>query len=172
MTQANKLKYCEMMDSDASLTIEMLVRKYTPAVLGLCLAHTKNVHDAEDVMQNVLLKAFENLSSLRDPDKARPWLLQIARRLCIDHYRKRRPTQSIPDDMPSAPDSPDDRFERLHTAIAKLSQDQRETITLYYMDGCKCSRVAQTLGIREDAVRRRLVRARLALYDLLLEGQS
>ena len=39
----------------------MLVREHAPAVLGLCLAHTRNLHDGEDIMQDVFLKAFENL---------------------------------------------------------------------------------------------------------------
>lgn len=41
-----------------SLTPEALVRTYASAVLGVCLAHTRNIHDSEDIMQDVFIKAF------------------------------------------------------------------------------------------------------------------
>ena len=49
-----------------SLTPEMLVRDHASAVLGLCIAHVKNFHDGEDIMQDVFLKAFTRLDTLRD----------------------------------------------------------------------------------------------------------
>ena len=78
----------------------------------------------------------------------------------------------MPDDV-AAPASPvTEQISRLHEAISKLPESFREPITLYYLDGRKCASVAKTLGISEDAVRRRLVRARLQLHDLLLEDKS
>ncbi|MHC4444505.1 MAG: RNA polymerase sigma factor [Planctomycetota bacterium] len=61
---------------------------------------------------------------------------------------------------------------RLQAAISKLPEDYRETISLYYLDGRKCSGVAESLGISEVAVRQRLVRARLMLHDLLVEDEQ
>ena len=84
------------------LAPQMLVRKYASAVLGLCIAHTKNFHDSEDIMQEVFLKAFTKIHTLRDPSRARPWLLQIARRMCIDYHRKRSTAQTIAKDMPAS----------------------------------------------------------------------
>ena len=81
MTELEPQSTCEtanMADADGTLTPEMLVRKYASAVLGLCLAHTKNLHDSEDIMQEVFLKAFTKLNTLRDHTRARTWLLQIA----------------------------------------------------------------------------------------------
>ncbi len=94
-------------DVDTTLTPEMLVRKYASVVLGLCMAHTKNFHDSEDIMQQVLLKAITRLNTLRDPARVRPWLIRIARRMCIDFHNKRTPLREIPDDLP-APSNPDD----------------------------------------------------------------
>jgi RNA polymerase sigma-70 factor (ECF subfamily) len=154
-----------------TLTPELLVRKYSPAVLGFCLAKTKNIHDSEDIMQDVFLKAFKKFNTLRDHTRARAWLLKIARRVCVDYYRNSSPTQTMPNDVQASTDSQSERIRCLHKAISKLPDGYRELITLYYLDGRNCANVAECLGISEDAVRSRLVRARMRLHDLLLENQ-
>lgn len=154
------------------LTPERLVRDHASAVLGLCLAYTKNFHDSEDIMQDVFIQAFTKLDTLRDPARVRPWLLKIARRKCIDVSRKRRHSHPITEDIPERTSSANERLIHVHTAISRLPDAYRETIILYYMDGRNCADVARSLGITEVAVRRRLVRARLMLHDLLMEDES
>jgi RNA polymerase sigma-70 factor (ECF subfamily) len=158
-------------DAGATLTPEMLVRKYSSAVLGLCIAHTKNFHDSEDIMQEVFLRAVAKLKTLRDESRARPWLLRIARRACIDYYRNRPPSRPLADDMPAAPDNLQEQAARVHQAVSQLPEQYREPIALYYLDGRNCAGVANTLGISEQAVRQRLVRARLMLHELLSEDK-
>jgi RNA polymerase sigma-70 factor (ECF subfamily) len=85
----------------------------------------------------------------------------------VDHLRNRKPIARITDDLPAPAEAPDPRIEHLHTALARLPEDFRETITLYYLDGRSCAGVAATLGISEGAVRMRLLRGRVMLYDLL-----
>jgi RNA polymerase sigma-70 factor (ECF subfamily) len=154
-----------------ALSPEALVRSHAAVVLAVCLAYTRNRHDAEDAMQDVFVKAFRNLHTLRDPDRVRAWLLQIARRTCIDHRRRRRPAGAMGDDVAAPATSAHPAAEALHRAIARLPEEYRETITLYYLDGRSCAAVGQSLGISEAAVRQRLVRARLMLHDLLLEEE-
>jgi len=159
-------------DAGETLTPEMLVRKYSSAVLGLCIAHTKNFHDSEDIMQEVFLRAMTKLRTLRDETRVRPWLLRIARRTCIDYYRKRPPTQTLASDVPAGADCIKEQVKRVHEAVAELPEQYREPIALYYLDGQNCAGVAHTLGISEQAVRQRLVRARLMLHELLSEDKS
>jgi RNA polymerase sigma-70 factor (ECF subfamily) len=161
-------------DAREILTPEMLVREHASAVLGLCIANVKNFHDGEDIMQDVFLKAFTRIDTLKDHTRARQWLLKIARRMCIDHYRKRRPSYSIikAEAVPAQVDHGDGRAMRVHAAVSKLPEGYRETISLYYLDGRNCAGVAQSLGISSGAVRRRLVRARLMLHELLVEDRQ
>jgi RNA polymerase sigma-70 factor, ECF subfamily len=148
---------------------ETLVRSHASAVLGICLAHTRNVHDGEDMMQEVFVKAVSRLRTLRDPSKVRQWILQIARRTCIDHYRRQASCQALPDDVPAPVDETDSRIASLHSAVSKLPDLFREPISLYYLNGQDCAGVARTLGISEAAVRSRLARARLRLHEILSE---
>jgi RNA polymerase sigma-70 factor (ECF subfamily) len=154
------------------LTPERLVRDHASAVLGLCMTYTKNFHDSEDIMQDVFLQAFTKLDTLRDRSRVRPWLLKITRRKCIDASRKRRHSHPIAEDVPARSSSANEYLIGVHSAIAKLPDAYRETITLYYLDGRDCAGVARSLGISEVAVRRRLVRARLMLHELLMEDES
>jgi len=168
----NKSQDTSVAGAEEPLTPQMLVRKYASAVLALCIAHTKNFHDSQDIMQEVFLKAVTKLNTLRDHTRARQWLLQIARRMCIDYHHKRPANQPIPDDMPAESKHSDEHIERLYEAISKLPDGYREPITLYYMNGQNCASVARTLGISEDAVRSRLVRARFRLHQILSEAMK
>jgi RNA polymerase sigma-70 factor (ECF subfamily) len=146
-----------------------LFRSHAQAVFAVCLANTQNYHDAEDAMQAVFLKAIAKTSTLREPARARAWLLQVARRTCIDFHRRRKPAEPLLDEPSTPPTSGNVLGERLHEAIQKLPQNYREAIVLYYLDGRNCSGVAASLGTTEPAVRQRLVRARAMLHDLLQE---
>jgi RNA polymerase sigma-70 factor (ECF subfamily) len=156
-------------DLQGVLTPELLVRKYASAVLGVCLAHTRNLHDGEDVMQDVFLKACSKLHTLKDPDRARAWLLQIARRTCIDHQRRRPPAVPLASDVSDRAPYDDEQVKHLHAAISRLPEDYREPITLYYLNGRSCASLAKNLGISQSAVRSRLARARLRLHEILQE---
>jgi len=156
-------------DDPGAIMPASLFRLHAQAVFAICLANTQNYHDAEDVMQAVFLKAIAKISGLREPARARAWLLQMARRKCIDFHRRRKPAERLLDEPSTPRPSENVLCERLHEAIQNLPQDYREVIALYYMDGRACSSVAASLGVTEVAVRQRLVRARVMLHDLLQE---
>jgi RNA polymerase sigma-70 factor, ECF subfamily len=145
-----------------------LYRLHARAVFAVCLANTPTYHDAEDVMQAVFVKAVAKTAELRQPDRARSWLLQIARRACVDFYRRRKPVEPL-DQEPSDVPARDADFQPLHEAIQRLPKTYREAIILYYLDGRDCATVAAALGTSEQAVRQRLMRARVMLHDLLDE---
>ena len=84
-------------DARGTLTPEMLVREHASAVLGFCITYAKDFHDGEDIMQSVFLKAFTRIDTLRDHTRTRQWLLKIARRMRIDHFRRRCPCYPLAD---------------------------------------------------------------------------
>ncbi len=153
-----------------AITPQELVRKYAQDVLGLCIAHTKNFHDSEDIMQDVFIKAISKLDTLKDTSRTRSWLMQIARRKCIDYHRNRPATvEQISENIESSTNEKNKQIKHLHEAISQLPEEYREPITLYYLSGQNCPSVAKTLGISEQAARKRLVRARLKLHEILSE---
>ncbi len=159
-------------DAERATALDALTRDHRNAVLALCLAHTRDIHEAEDRVQDVFLRALDKLHTLRDAAKARAWLLQIARHLCIDHARRRTPPGPLEERPAPVPTESNENTEHLLRAVAKLPEDFRETIMLYYLDGRSSAGVAASLGITPAAVRQRLVRARLRLHELLTENQT
>jgi RNA polymerase sigma-70 factor, ECF subfamily len=159
-------------DDRHAATPDALFRAHGQAVFAVCLANTRNHHDAEDIVQTVFMKSIDKVSSLREPAKVRAWLMQVARHLCVDFHRKRKPTAPLLVEPPTPPPPDEAPCRRLHEAIQKLPQNYREAIVLYYLDGRKCSSVAASLGIAEPTVRQRLLRARAMLHDLLQEDRT
>jgi RNA polymerase sigma-70 factor, ECF subfamily len=152
------------------LSASELIRTHGRSVLGMCLGCVRNRHDAEDLMQEVFLKAIRRLDSLKDSAKARAWILQIARRTCVDHHRRQRSTQPLDEALHAPSVQPEEeQAEWILQAVSKLPEEYAHTIALYYLDGRSCADTAASLGLTETAVRQRLVRARTMLHDLLRE---
>ena len=154
------------------LTAEALVRDHARSIVALCLGRTGSIQDAEDITQEVFLKATQKLHTLRNPARVRQWLFQIARRMCAEHYRRKPGTVHLPNGLPERAASKDQRVERLSEALGKLPPKYAETIALYYLDGRSCASVAAALGITEPAIRQRLFRGRAMLKELLAEDSQ
>ena len=169
---SNKSQPEQAADDSAAVMPAVLFRCHAQAVFAVCLVNTHNYHDAEDIMQAVFMKAVAKTASLREPEKVRAWLLQVARRACIDFHRGRKREEPLLDEPSTPPPGNNGLNEHLYAAIQKLPQSHREAIILYYLDGRDCSGVAASLGTTEQAVRQRLVRARAMLHDLLQEEKS
>ena len=76
-----------------------LIIKYYPAIHALILSWVKNPEDTEDLMQEIFLRAYQELDSLRHPEQFRLWLRQIARHQCQNWLRKEKTFLQLDDDM-------------------------------------------------------------------------
>ena len=145
---------------------EDLIRAHSGRVFAVCFGILGNRHDAEDVTQQTLLKGFMQIRMLRDSDRFAPWIVRIARNLCIDvlRVRKRRGISSGLSDI-RAGDA--DEYRRLEQALNGLSEEYRVPLLLFYFDGRSTQSIAETLGVTQANVQTRLSRARKQLRRLL-----
>lgn len=132
--------------------------------------------EAEDAVQNALLRAWRNSGSCRTPDAPLPWLLQITRNEALRILRQNAGAR-VPEELVGEPadDDPgmaeaDGRVD-LDRALAGLSQDDRRLLELRYRDDLTQPAVAAALGIPEGTVKVRLHRLRSELR-VALEGQA
>jgi RNA polymerase sigma-70 factor (ECF subfamily) len=119
--------------------------------------------DIEDILQTVFAKAFQSIPAYREQGKSLlAYLYTIARNAIIDHARKKRDVLSedydaypIPDESPSAVDLVAGRHDgkRVRNAILALSEDQREVITLRFIQDLSYREVAELLGKTEGSIR-------------------
>lgn len=144
-----------------------LVKAYSGPVFAICLGMLGNRHDAEDMAQQTLLKGFVQIRTLRDSERFAPWIVRIARNLCVDvlRTRKRREVPVGPPDAPAAGDP--DEYRRLERALARLQAEYRVPLLLFYFDGRSTQSIAETLGITPANVQTRLSRARRQLRHWL-----
>ena len=152
--------------------------------------------DAEEVAQETLLKVFESFNHLRDPERVRPWIFQIAKNACLMKRRKSvfAPSKELSLDqfLPTMDHAgghgklqiadwsslPDDRMLRselkgaLEQAIGELPENYRSVMLLRDVEELSTLETAQILDLTEDVVKTRLHRARLAVRQKLDEYLS
>lgn len=137
--------------------------------------------DAEDVMQDALIRTYEHVDSIKDPSAFRTWLFRTVRNACLMKRRKRvgEPARmeemevDSPGDVATHDKGPDELAvnawlgRTLRQALAKLPPAYRMIVLLREMEGLSTREVAEVTGMSEDNVKTRLHRARVMLRESL-----
>lgn len=142
-----------------------LYEKYERLIHGILLAHVA-YEDAEDLMQDVFVKALQQLSTLREPAAFSSWLMAIARRLATDHLRatkSRRKLSMIAVGTKALKAEPLAVLATIH----QLPETYRETLILRLVEGMTGPEIAARTGLRPDSVRVNLCRGMKLLRDSL-----
>ena len=130
----------------------------------------RNNEDACDAVQEAIWRAYENLDTLRDQAKLKPWLLKILSNVSLGMLRSRRGELSL-DEFPDEPvsDASVDINTRmsLWDAVEKLDPAYREVVVLYYYEQFSVKEISRIMDIRPDTVKKRLSRSREKLKNLL-----
>lgn len=125
--------------------------------------------DCADAVQEALTRAWQRRSSLRNPEKFKPWLMRILVNTCNDILRRQsRQTLLADEELLSQEDTPSDPLS-VREAIECLKPEWRTVILLHYLEGCSVSEIAQMLQIPQGTVKSRLLYARKRLCALMKE---
>jgi len=154
-------------------------------VSSVALSIVRDVELSQDVAQDVFLSAWRDLKKLRNAASFLPWLRQMTRNrahhVLRSRIRSRRWFEHLTGNESQAEATPDTRpdaaghllaakqREALRSAIAALPDDTREVVILFYREGQSAAQVASLLELTEDAVKKRLSRARASLRGTMLE---
>ena len=162
-----------------------LFTAYHSRIRGYVLSMVRDPAEADDLTQEVFLRAHRRLASLRDPDAALSWLYRIATNVCHDRSRQRsRQPRLDPRDVSeataagAAQDVGDGaRLERViersemsacvRSFLEGLSDEYRQVILLHDLQGLTSPQIAEMLAVSVDAVKIRLHRARRRLQAVL-----
>ena len=159
-----------------------LVSRYQARLYNAAVRLVDSPDDAADVVQDAFLNAYQSLHAFKGDAEFFTWLYRIAFNGAISLKRKKRPTGSLDaasGDHGFEPTDPSDyvrtghALERteeetlLHAALARLSPEHREVLTMKDLDGLRYEEIAEVLGVPVGTVRSRLHRARLELRELL-----
>jgi RNA polymerase sigma-70 factor (ECF subfamily) len=159
--------------SDRRARFEQLVLPHLDAAFNLARWLTRNDHDAEDVVQDAMLRAYRFCDRLRG--EPRPWLLAIVRNACFTWLHTNRPAElagaaddEAPTDEAAGPETLAARsFDRklLNEAIAALPAPFREVLVLRELEDLSYKEIAQITGVPMGTVMSRLARARALLGE-------
>jgi RNA polymerase sigma-70 factor (ECF subfamily) len=152
---------------------ERIVEKYQKTVFNVALRMTHEAGDAEDIAQEVFLKAYERLKSFKPEYKFFSWLYRIAVNESLNFLEQKKRYQVLDEQMAAGGPELDDvveaseRSRKIQDAMMKLNVDHRAVIVLKHFEGLSYEEIAQVLEITEKKVKSRLFTARQVLRDIL-----
>ena len=155
-----------------------LLDAYGNNILRLAMSYTRSRADAEDVLQETLVRYLVTKPELASPDHEKAWLLRVAANLAKNRVRDNavRATEELNEEL-VADELADELIAcekedaaKLWKAVGKLSEAQREVVHLYYEEGYSTHEIARILDRNDATVRSDLHRARKALRDMVGEG--
>lgn len=148
---------------------QILVERHQKWLVALLKHLISDRQEAEDLAQNVFVKAFFALPKFRDESKFRTWLRVIATREAFNHYRKRGSSEIptdfdeqpaiIEDDQPTAQERLHER-DALNLALKKVPYPYREILVLRYIEELSIEEIGESLELGTSATKMRLKRAR------------
>ena len=161
-------------DRDA---FDELVRRHESAILGLCRALTGGRADAEDLAQEVFVRAWKSLRTFRGDSTFRTWLHRVAINVARTHHANRgkimrlfRPVSPHDREPADAAEPIDSRLARrdiVERALATLPRDLREAVALRDLQGLDYKDIAAALQVPIGTIESRIFRARQRLRPLL-----
>ena len=161
---------------------ELLMRRHNTRVFRAARAIVRDAGEAEDVMQDAYVRAYEHLDQFEGRARFSTWLTRIAVHEALARVRRSKRHDSldiVPEDHSmSAPSgsSPEQQTSDvemrslLEAAVGRLPEDFRSVFILRAVEGMSGAEVAECLGIPEDTVKTRLHRARSQLQEMLIES--
>jgi RNA polymerase sigma-70 factor (ECF subfamily) len=171
------LPLLQAMAKKDSSALEELYQRHGPRLLAYLSARLEDVGLAEEVLQDVMLSAWQNASRFRGECQVVTWLMVIARNRAINAFHRKMPARpaalSIEDPNLAwiGEKSPEiekvGMYEGVQAALRAISADQRETLELVFYHGLSLSETAYIQGISTGTVKSRLHRAKARIREII-----
>ncbi len=145
------------------------------AILRLAYSYLHNMEDAEDILQETLIKFVTTKPVFENEKHRKAWLLTVAANLAKNRieYNRVRSSEELNEEIAgAAPEEEEDDLSYVWEAVKKLPDNQMEVIHLFYQEGYKTAEIANILGRKEATIRSDLKRARDKLKEILKEAND
>jgi RNA polymerase sigma-70 factor, ECF subfamily len=154
---------------------ELLVKKYQLPIKRHAMRYFKNADDAEDAVQETLIRAYKNLHRFDQKKLFKPWLYQIATNYCLDELRKNKKKTVLPEEIISE-EKPvvekimeEEETKLVRKAVDKLPDKYKLPIKGFYFDNHSYENLAKILKLPLNTIRTRLSRGKKLLEIALKE---
>jgi RNA polymerase sigma-70 factor (ECF subfamily) len=155
-----------------------LVKRYQNFVFTIILRYVESREDAEEISQDVFVKAYRSLADFRGDSKFSTWLYTITSTTCITHLRRKKPdvfsldqenvfarAENLNSGFSANDVEQKSKINMVNNAIALLSPDDAQVITLFYKAEQSLDEIATIMGLETNTVKVRLHRARQRLKE-------
>jgi len=158
----------------------VLVDRYKDLVYTVVLRMLKNTQDAEEIAQDVFVKAFEKLNTFQGKSKFSTWLYRIAYNKCLDTLsrKRRQPTTQAYEYNDTISEASVDSViatieakelrSQLENCIEQLAAEDAFLITLYYFEEKSVEEIREITGLSQSNIKVKLYRSRKKLYTILI----
>lgn len=148
-------------------SIDEIFQKYGKMLYKICIVMLKKTYDAEDTVQDVLIKYMTKNPLFETYEHEKAWLIRVTMNLCKDKLRfyKQHPYIDIKTIKTTYSEDSTDR--QIFDILLELSPKYKAVLLLYYVEGYKCSEISKILKITESTVKKRLERGRKLLKENL-----
>ena len=166
--EAELVRRCLAGDEEA---VGLFVERYQSVIFGLCWRMLGHRQDAEDVTQEVLVRALRGLAGWKADYSLLPWIMTIASNRCRTWLsrrggpgsRKVRPSELVEDVAAPEPHTQPDLAEELQLALEKVREEYRLCFVLFHVNGMTLEEIAQIVDAPEGTVKTWLFRVRREL---------
>jgi RNA polymerase sigma-70 factor, ECF subfamily len=169
MDPSEREKYQAAIHGDRE-AFEMIIRTHSRTLFAIAYGILQNREEAEDIVQDSLVKAWKTRWRVRDPEKFPAWLATIARHKAHDIFRKRRTvplSEQVTEPIEPEPANTSALDRKLHSALAALPELHRAALTLRYFEEMDYRTIENSLGLTNGALRGILGRALTSLRKQL-----
>lgn len=176
--ELDELQLAGMCRSGDNRAADELYRRYAAKLFTLCRRYTSSMEDAEDLMQEAMIKALDKMALFTYQGKGSlyAWIRKIAINMALNNIRKTNisivtTSQHLHDNVPDLSKEEMEHIspEQLLDMISKLPERQRAVFNLYCLDGYSHKEIGQMLGISEKGSAGELHKARLQLKKAVYE---
>jgi RNA polymerase sigma-70 factor (ECF subfamily) len=138
-----------------------LVRSYSRYVFAICSqGYRLQGADAEDAFQDVFVRVYGRLGTLRNPEALRPWIAQLTRRVCLDRIaagKREEPSDAEPAGIEITVDELDEAF-AVREALEELPEECREVLDRFFCRDESYRTIGEELGIPPGTIASRISR--------------
>jgi len=157
--------------------VTVLVESLSPQLYRFFASQLGSRTDAEDMLQDTWLRIHRVRHTYRPEEPLLPWVYAIARRVRVDHYRKRQriASRETPADMlpePAAPEKEPSRLLSFEELVASLPESQREVLVMLKVNDLSIEEVARAMSSTVGAVKQKAHRAYERLRNLLEQARG
>lgn len=155
-----------------------LYQLYSKAMFNVCYRMMNNREDAEDMLQEVFIQAFQKLETFRNESSFGTWMKTITVHSCINALNKRKLELKYFDEMnrfEKAEEEPEEAIyttEHVLNAMNQLPEGGRIVFSLYLLEGYDHGEIAQIMNITESTSKTQYMRAKRRVYEILKQTKA